>query len=510
MDRKLVRAADLVVPAIAILNVVFRLLVYDNLEFHRDEMLYLSLGQHPAFGYATVPPLIGWISWLLQHIFGNPLFAIRFFASMLGGVMIIMVASLARELGGTRYSAILAAVGLTVSIFFMRTFFLFHPVHIDVFLWTLCLLMILRFINTGKNRFLIYFGIAAGFALSNKYLSGLLFTGLLLLIPFTRYRNVFSNKYFWIGLAAGAVIFLPNLVWQAVKGFPVINHMSELYDTQLVHMNVKVFLTEQLINPFIGSVFVVAGLIYLLTGKGMARFRVFGYLAVFVIVALLILKGKSYYTLGIFPLLIAAGGAAYDKWLRGMTVRIILPLLVILLTIPSVPVGLPVWNKEGLKKYFRVVEEKYGIDFGRRFEDGSIHSLPQDYADMIGWDELTTLANSAYSMIADKKASLIYGENYGMASAITVIGKKYGLPEAVSFNESFRYWFPRKFDEEITSMVYINHELGDDVRQLFAEITLIGRISDPDAREYGTAVYLCRQPVDSFNRLWEERTKDIR
>ncbi len=186
MDTKVAtifRRIDPVILAIALLNITVRLLVYDNLEYHRDELLYLSLGQHPDFGYATVPPLIGWVSFLLQQVFSNSLFAIRLFASLLGGLMIFLVASIARELGGTRYGAILAATGLTVSGFFMRTFFLFHPVHIEIFLWTLCLLMIIKYINTGRNSFLIYFGIAAGFALLNKYLAGLLFLGLLLTVP---------------------------------------------------------------------------------------------------------------------------------------------------------------------------------------------------------------------------------------------------------------------------------------------------------------------------------------
>ena len=70
-----------------------------------------------------------------------------------------------------------------------------------------------------------------------------------------------------------------------------------------------------------------------------------------------------------------------------------------------------------------MLEDKYGIDVGRRFEDGSIHSLPQDYADMLGWEELTYITNKAYQMIGDKKASFIYCENYGQAGAITIIGK---------------------------------------------------------------------------------------
>ncbi len=495
MQTGFLKRVDPVILIIALFNVAVRLLLYDNLEYHRDELLYLSLGQHPDFGYATVPPLIGWVSFLLQHVFSNSLFAIRLFASLLGGVMIFLVASTARELGGTRYSAILAATGLTVSGFFMRTFFLFHPVHIEVFLWTLSLLMVIKFINTGRNSFLIYFGIAAGFALLNKYLAGLLFLGLLVIVPLTRHRDVFRNKYFWFGMITAGLIFMPNLVWQAVHGFPVFSHIPELYNTQLVHMNAVVFLTEQLFMPFVGSIFTVGGLVYLLSARESARFRFLGFLSLFVVIALLLLKGKSYYTLGIMPLLIAAGGTAYDRWFRKRALRILFPLTVIIIAIPGVPAGLPVWDKEGLKIYFNVLDEKYGFDLLRRFEDGTIHSLPQDYADMIGWEELATLADSAYRMVEDDEPVIIYAENYGQAGAVTIIGRKYGLPEAVSFHESFRFWFPTYFPVEIKSLVYINHELGADIEELFADISIIGKISDPDAREYGATVYLCQNPV---------------
>lgn len=326
---------DPVITAIALFNIIVRLLVYDNLEYHRDELLYLTLGQHPDFGYATVPPLIGWVSWLLRQLFDNGLFAIRLSASLVGGLMIFLAASLARELGATRYGAILAATGLTVSGFFMRTFFLFHPVHLEIFLWTLCLLMVVKFINTGRNSFLVFFGIAAGFALLNKYLAGLLFLGLIMIVPFTRYRNIFSNRYFWFGMIAGGLIFLPNLIWQAMHGFPVFSHISELYDTQLVYMNAGVFFTEQIFMPFVGSIFTLAGLVYLLFSKEVRSFRFLGFLALFIIVALFLLKGKSYYTLGIMPLLVAAGGVAYERWFRNRFLRIAFPLAVIILAIPG-------------------------------------------------------------------------------------------------------------------------------------------------------------------------------
>jgi hypothetical protein len=493
---------------LTLFSIVIHLIFINNLEYHRDELLYFCMGMHPAAGYASVPPLTAWIAWLMENILGYSVFAVRLYPALLSGAMILLVSSAARELGGTRYASFLSALGLLISIFFLRTYALFQPVCTEIFLWTLSVYVIIKYINTKKDKFLVAFGIIAGVALLNKYLAGMLFIGLLLIIPFTEYNVIFRKKMFWAGMAAGFLIFLPNLAWQAVKGFPVFHHMNELYATQLVHIDTALFLSEQLLMPFAGTILTVAGLIFLFRSEKTRRYRFLAFLAVFIIAGLMFLRGKSYYTLGIFPLLITAGAVYYDYWLRRTWIRILFPVLLIVLTIPLIPMGLPVFNTDGLINYFNNLEKKYGIDIGRRFEDGSIHSLPQDYADMLGWEELTSLADKAFQMIGDKKAAFIYGENYGQAGAITVIGKKFGLPEAISFNESFQYWLPGQFDPDIKSMVYINDEPGDDVKTLFRKITLIGRISNPDAREYGTGVFLCEEPEGSFNKLWKERIKE--
>jgi hypothetical protein len=259
---------------------------------------------------------------------------------------------------------------------------------------------------------------------------------------------------------------------------------------------------------FTGSVLTVAGLVYLLFRGRSSGYGFLGWLSVFVILALMFLKGKSYYTLGVFPLLIAAGAVLWAGLARKLWMKILLPLVLVILSLPVVPIGMPVYSEAGLIRYFGKLEKKYGIDLGRRFEDGSIHSLPQDYADMLGWEEMTGLAAKAYGMAGDKSTTIIYGENYGHAGAVTVIGKKYGLPEAICFNESFRYWIPLQFDPDIKHLVYINHEPGEDIKTLFGKITLVGRVSNPNAREYGTGVFLCEEPLQSFNDFWTRRLNE--
>ena len=84
---------EYLIAAIALLNVISHLVFSYNLEYHRDELLYFSLGSHPAFGYATVPPMIGWVAWIMQQLFGNSIFAVRLFPALMSGLMIFLVSA---------------------------------------------------------------------------------------------------------------------------------------------------------------------------------------------------------------------------------------------------------------------------------------------------------------------------------------------------------------------------------------------------------------------------------
>jgi hypothetical protein len=68
---------------------------------------------------------------------------------------------------------------------------------------------------------------------------------------------------------------------------------------------------------------------------------------------------------------------------------------------------------------------------------------------------------------------------------------------------------PNEFNPDITSFIYINDELGEDVKMIFSKIKYIGAITNRDAREFGTKVYLCEDPVASFNKLWKERLRQL-
>lgn len=490
---------------IALFNIALHLVFYQNLEYHRDELLYFSLGGHPDAGYASIPPLTGLLAWFVSSVFGYSVFAVKLMPALFSGGMVLLAAAIAGELGGNSYARILAAIGMVIAPLMLRAFFLFQPVFLDIFFWTFAFYWLIRYLNTSSDTYLYALGASFGLALLNKYLIALMAFCMVLSWLVTN-RPIFLRKALYLAALVGLVIFSPNIFWQIKHDFPVLLHMAALERSQLVNVSRAGFLGEQMLFTFSIVPMVLMGIYFLFRTP---KYRSLALTAVFVIAILCILRGKSYYTAGIYPTLIAAGAVWWEQFLRRRYVRILLPVLMTLLILPLLPMGLPIYPINGLIAYFQRLDEKYGVDAGRRFEDGTIHSLPQDYADMLGWEELTQLVSKAYQQTGDKSRVVIYCENYGQAGAVAIIGKKYGLPEPVSFHESFLYWAPGHLSTTIQEFIYVNNELGDDIPQLFGEIKLVGSIQNPHAREHGTQVYLCRKPKVNVSQYVKQRMSEM-
>lgn len=58
-------------------------------------------------------------------------------------------------------------------------------------------------------------------------------------------RSLFLKREILISIGIVLLIIAPNVLWQYNNGFPVINHMQELADTQLVNVQRMSFLKNQ-------------------------------------------------------------------------------------------------------------------------------------------------------------------------------------------------------------------------------------------------------------------------
>ena len=196
-------------------------------------------------------------------------------------------------------------------------------------------------------------------------------------------------------------------------------------------------------------------------------------------------------------MLFAAGGYTMEKYFRYKLVFInyFVILLTVVTSLAALPLELPYASFETVKK---LCDPETGT-VPQRWEDGKIHPIPQDYADMTGWKELTSMVVKAYDLLDEnqKKKCIIYGENYGLAGAVAFYGHQYGLPEPVSFHDSYLLWAPDSIPDG--PLIYINDEVGD-IDELFSQYEEIGRVNNEYFRENGIMVLLCTRPKEG----WEE------
>jgi hypothetical protein len=328
---------------------------------------------------------------------------------------------------------------------------------------------------------------------------------ILLALLFTKYRSVFLNKHFWYASLIGFIIFLPNLIWQWQNHFPVIVHMNELQQTQLQYINPSGFLTDQLLLFFPCFFIWLAGLLNTVSSK---QYRFVGLAYVFVIILLLIGHGKSYYSAGVYPPLFAFGATALEKFTaaKRKPLRYAFVIFAIGFGLFVTPILLPILPPQPLADlYTKMHIEKTGA---LKWEDLKNHPLPQDFSDMLGWEEMTQKAAKAYNLLNDseKKNAIIFCNNYGMAGAVNYYAPKYNLPQAYSDNASFLYWLPP--DINMKNFVLISddpNETEHDFAKGFQSITLVDTIANKYAREYRDYIYLFKGADENFQNFFKEK-----
>ena len=509
MQKKLSNEWILII-SLALFKLVIHFLTNTNYELHRDAYLYLAQGDHLDWSFLSVPPTVAVIGNITRFLFGDSVFSIRLFPAIIGALSVVMIGLIIKNLGGKIWAILLGCMAFILSLAFLRSNTLFQPVTFDEFYWLLTTYFIVKLIQTKNPKFWIALGITWGVAFLAKYNIAFLVFAFLIALVLTSDRKLLLSKYFLYGSAIALIVVLPNLIWQYNHKFPVVYHMTRLRETQLVHVRIIDFTMAQLLMN-ISNIFVwLFGLVFVLFFKEGKKYRVLGYTYLTVILLYILLKGKGYYALGIYPALFALGGFAIEKYSTGR-LRFIKPVilsLMILITIPSLPYSLPVLPIDKMVVYGEK-SKKFGGEDALRWEDGKIHRLPQDYADMTGWKELSDIVINTYNSLSDSEKAdcALYAENYGEAGAIKYYGEKHSLPEPICFSESFLFWAPD--NAKFHTLIYVNDDTAD-VSYYFTSVKLVGRITDPYARESGLPVWLCRTPRNGFEECYAEKVKRIK
>jgi 4-amino-4-deoxy-L-arabinose transferase-like glycosyltransferase len=486
--------------------------------FHRDEFLYMAMGRHLELWRMEFPPAIAILAELSRGLFGDSLLAVRLVPALAGVAILVLAAVLARELGGGRFAQGLAALAVLASPLFLRAANLFQPVVLDQLWWTLALAALVRVCRAefetrhaaGAGRWWIALGIAGGLGLLTKFSIAFLGVGVLVGVLATPLRDALGSRRPWLALLTALAIGSPSLVGQFRLAAPVVGQMRALRETQLERVTAWDFLGGQLLlGPAV--LLALVGVVYLLRADAMRPYRALGWTCVAAFVTLLVLRGKPYYVGPIYPLLFAAGAVAIEAVTAGVgirsvrtrgtrgTVRVVSVLAIVAYGLVVVPLGLPLLPPESMARYAAAL----GVRRAVTTNTGAVLPLPQDYADMLGWEEqVAAVARVYHGLPPEKRAqAVVLAANYGEAGALDFYGPRHGLPAAVSAAGTYWFFGPGDKPGDVAVTLGIDRESLD---RYFASVTPAARVTNAWAveEEADVAVHVCEQPFRTLQAVW--------
>lgn len=481
-------------------------LISPEYDLQRDEYLHLDQAHHLAWGYVSVPPFTSWISSII-YLLGNGVFWIKFFPALFGALTIFVVWKSIEALKGSLFALILGATCVLFSVL-LRLNTLYQPNSFDVLCWTASYFTILKYFQTEKPKWLFAAAIVFALGFLNKYNILFLLMGLFPAVMLGNQRKMFLKKEFYLAVLLGLTLILPNLLWQYNNDFPVIQHLKELTEKQLVHVDRIGFLKSQVFF-FIGSFFVLIAALYaLLFYHPFRKYRPFLGAFFFTLLIFIYFKAKDYYAIGLYPIYISFGSVFLAKILNTGWKQRLKPVVIaipILLFIPMFQFLFPNKSPEYILEH-SATYKKIGL---LRWEDGKDHLIPQDYADMLGWKELARKVDSTYKTLPNAKQTLILCDNYGQAGAINYYTKQ-GI-KAVSFNADYVNWFNLSTKYVNLIRVKEHQENDNELKETgphFKTAVVADSITNPYAREFKTTIFaFTGAKVDVNKRIKSEIEK---
>ena len=492
------------------------LLAIAHFGFHRDELLHLVLADHLDWGYKEVPPFIALLAKVSSVVFGNSVFAARIFPTVCSGLIIWFTGLITVELGGRRFAIALACLAMIFSPAFAASGYLFQPVVFDQLWWVLAVWLLTKYCNTSSVKYLYFLGAVIGFGLLTKYTMAFFTFALIIGLVFSKNRKLLLNRHMIGAALLALLIFLPNLIWQLQHHLPVVTHMKALREEQLDFIKPSDFIKQQLLVNGVALFVWVTGFVFLLFSFRLHKFQFLAIAFVLIFVFLLIMNGKSYYLFGAYPMLFAAGGFGFERWLKtaGYALRC---LVIVLFTVPNLllfPLVLPVFPLNQTLAVFNFANNSlHFLSFATTWEDHKHHATTQDYGDMFGWEEITAGVVKAWNSLTpeQQKHTQIYADNYGEAGAIHHFGKQYNLPEVISLNSSFTLWAPDNLDGQY--IIYVDDSGGKNIekfRPFFERSQKFGEVTNPLAVEKGTGIFILIHPGPEVNAVYRKELAEKR
>jgi hypothetical protein len=503
-DNSIYTGENAILIYVSLFKFLLLVLFAGNYGLFRDELYYIECSKHLSWGYVDQPPFSILMLAISRKLFGESILGIRVFAYLAGSATVFISGLMVRELGGKKFAQVFTTIAVIFSGVILGTSNYFSMNSFDIFFASLMFYILIRIVKEDNRKLWIILGIVLGIGLENKFTFLFLGFGLLVGLILTKQRKNFLYKEIYICAAIALLLFLPHLIWQVLNHFPTLEFMQNAATRKNSHLGFVGFFTGSImeLNPFYTIFLITAGYFLFLNKEG-KRFSIIGWMFISIFIVFVLNNGKPYYMGVLFPVMIAAGVTGADSliiryiknWGRYVLILLLIPSIVLV-----TPFAIPILNVDTFISF----SEYLGIKPASG-ERSRLGILPQFYADRFGWKEMVEDVRDVYNKLSDKekKQVVIFGQNYGEASAVNIYGKEYGLPTAISSHNSFWFWgYPKDYTGEM--MIVIGSNIKDN--KVFFEQVELAAVHE---NKYGMPfenvnIYLCRKVKMPMNEMWNK------
>jgi 4-amino-4-deoxy-L-arabinose transferase-like glycosyltransferase len=486
-------ADEQVVPPIAWRPVgaiasAFAVLVFafsDGYGYHRDELYFIAIGGHPAFGYTDQPPLVPLLARAVDVVSGHSLVALRLLPALAGALVVLVTGMIAREFHGRAGEQTLAAAAMGASGVLLGSSHLMSTTTFDLLAWTVLLWLVVRAIRDGGPTWLLV-GLVAGVDLQIKTLPLFLLFALTVGVLVCGPRQIFASRWFWLGALIALALWLPNMVWQATHGWPQFRLANAIASGQSGSSQPRaLFVPFQLLlmGPPLTPIW-IAGLWRLFRDPSVRIWRALAVAYLTLIVIFLVTGGKAYYMAGTYPVLFATGAGPALRWMRaGRGRRGVVAAAVCVTAAVSAIVALPIVPAGVL-------------------HDTPIVAMNYDAGEQVGWPALARTVARAYAALPEpeQRHAIVLTGNYGEAGAVLRYAPS--VPRVYSGHNAFWDYGPPPADARMALVIGYS---ADDIHRWFNTVHVIARIDNGVALnndEQGERLWLCAGPVAPWPTLW--------
>jgi Dolichyl-phosphate-mannose-protein mannosyltransferase len=483
---------------IAVGGVVFAVLmaVSGRYGLDRDELYFLDCARHLQASYVDQPVLGPLLAWVSLKLFGVSLSGLRVWPSLAAWATVVVAGLTAREFGGGRRAQLLAAVGTAMAPWLLGSDHLANTTPYALLAWAGLALVVVRIGRTGDCRWWLAGGLVAGLGVADDHSMSFFAIAVVAGALLSGGRRMIWNRWFAVGAVTAVAFEVPDLRWQAQHEWATIAMTEALNRENGGLANAGTWFLGQLgfTAETLAGVAVIGMWCLCRSGRPLWRALAWAYGLLFVLFAFTA-GAKVYYLGAAYVYLIAAGAVAIDRWLHVRPGRLrILLLATAILTAVTLPGALPVLPPAVLARTF--------------------YTSNPTPLETIGWPQVVRTVDAVWTSLPPRQraSAVIFADNYGLAGAISELGRETGLPAAVSSQNSEWWWGPG--NPHATTIVAVapgpvggGTGYGAYLGQFFTSVRVAATLSNPYGihnQQWGGHVYICTGPRQPWGQIWPQ------